>query len=362
MSQRVLMTVDAIGGVWTFALELARGLTADGGEVLLAVIGPAPDAAQRAEAAAIAGLSLAETGLGLEWQDRAGPLQPQACRELLTLERTFRPDLVHCNGFREAAAGFAAPVVLTAHSCVATWWQACRGEPLPPDWSDYARGVRAGLAAASAVVAPTESYRCALARAWGTALPVRVVRNGLDLAAPPIPARRRPIVLAAGRLWDDAKNVAALAGIAPELPWPVLLAGDPPAAGLAGVRHLGRLSRAELRRLMAEAAIFVAPARYEPFGLAILEAAAAGCALVLGRVPSLVELWGDAARLVPPDDPSALRDTLLDLIGDENALLRLQRAASTRAAALGRAPMMEGYRGVYASVLAEQPRTKVQAA
>jgi glycosyltransferase involved in cell wall biosynthesis len=118
------------------------------------------------------------------------------------------------------------------------------------------------------------------------------------------------------------------------------------------LRHLGRLAPAELHARMAEAAIFAAPARYEPFGLGILEAATQGCALVLGEVPSLVELWKDAARFVPPGEPEALRAALEGLIADAGARERLADAARERAAAYTRARMTEGYLGLYADLLA----------
>ena len=60
----------------------------------------------------------------------------------------------------------------------------------------------------------------------------------------------------------------------------------------------------------ARAAVFAAPARYEPFGLGILEAALSGCALVLGDIASLRELWDGAAEFVDPDDPQALAAAL----------------------------------------------------
>jgi glycogen synthase len=349
--RRVLMTADAVGGVWAHALELARGLAEAGAEVMLVVIGPEPSADQRDEAIAIPGLVLLVPKLALEWQDRAGPLGEEARRRLLGLEEAFRPVLVHCNGFREAAAGFRAPAVVAAHSCVRTWWQACRREELPADWADYERGVRAGLAAAAAVVAPTSAFLADFRSAWGLLPLACVIPNGIDLDLPAA-QRRRPVILAAGRLWDEAKNAAALVRVAPELPWPVLMAGDAPPGGLEGaVRCLGRLGRPELHRLMAEAAIFAAPARYEPFGLAALEAARAGCALVLGNLPSLVEVWGDAARFVPPDDAQALRRTLLDLVEDQDALLGLQQAARQRARVFFRRRMVEGYLALYRTVL-----------
>lgn len=360
--RRLLMTADAVGGVWTYALELARGLTGRGVELCLVVIGPPPDASQRAEARAVAELSLVVADLALEWQDGAGPLEADARHRLQELEREFAPELVHCNGFREAAAGFAAPVLVVAHSCVATWSRACRGQELPPAWGAYADGVRTGLEAADLVVAPTEAFLEDFQAAWGALPRTAVVRNGLDLE-PVAGVTRQPAILAAGRLWDEAKNVGALVRVAPALPWPIWIAGEAPPGGLGvGVQHLGRLPRDELRLQMGAAAIFVAPARYEPFGLAILEAAAAGCALVLGRIPSLIELWGGAARFVAPDDPASLQEALSELTRDPDALARLQRAAALRARTLGRRRMVEGYLAVYGSILAAAPSSKVRAA
>lgn len=360
--RRLLMTADAVGGVWTYALELARGLTGHGVELCLVVIGPVPDASQRAEARAIAGLSLVVADLALEWQDGAGPLGADARHRLQELEREFVPELIHCNGFREAASGFAAPVLVVAHSCVATWSRACRGQELPSAWAAYADGIRAGLATADLVVAPTEAFLENFRAAWRPVPRTAVVRNGLDLE-PAAGVSRQPVILAAGRLWDEAKNVGALVQVAPALSWPVSIAGEAPSGGLGdGVQHLGRLPRDELRQRMSEAAIFVAPARYEPFGLAILEAAAEGCALVLGRIPSLIELWEGAARFVAPDDPASLQAALSELTRDPDALARLQRAAAERARTLTRRRMVEGYLAAYSSILAAAPFSKVRAA
>jgi glycosyltransferase involved in cell wall biosynthesis len=319
---RVLMTTDAVGGVWTHALELTRGLSGLGAEVMLVVIGPAPSRAQRLEA-----------------------------KRLRRLERAFAPDIVHCNGFREAAAGFAAPVVLAAHSCVRTWWRACRGETLPADWDAYSLGVRQGLAAAACVVVPTAAFHADFAAAWGPDERAVVIHNGLDLAVTPR-TRRRPAILGAGRLWDEAKNVAALCRVAPELPWPVLMAGEaPPDAPEWPAIWLGKLARPALVEVMADTAIFAAPARYEPFGLAILEAARAGCALVLSRLPSLLELWGDAARFVAPGDVQGLRRELQELINDPEALQRLQESARKQAGRYTRSRMLDGYAAVYRQLL-----------
>ena len=64
---QVLMTADAVGGVWTYALDLAAGLAERGVDLTLAVLGPTPSEDQRAAAASIPGLRLVETGLPLDW-------------------------------------------------------------------------------------------------------------------------------------------------------------------------------------------------------------------------------------------------------------------------------------------------------
>jgi len=349
--RRVLMTTDAVGGVWTYSLELARGLSEAGAEVMLAVVGPPPSDRQREEAIGVPRLVLVVPGLGLEWQDRTGPLALVPRQRLIGLARAFEPDIVHCNGFREAAAGFRVPVILVAHSCVRTWWWACNADELPVSWSAYSDGVRAGLSAASMVVTPSAAFLAEFCAAWGRVLRSRVIHNGLDLE--PAPARARDVhVLAAGRLWDEAKGIGTLAAIAPQLPWAVRLAGESLADDSSRtVEWLGRLDRDRLIDAMCAASIFAAPACYEPFGLAILEAAACGCALVLGRIPSLVELWGDAARFVPPGDREALRRALAELIADPMALERAQAAARRRAEAFSRRRMVDEYLGLYAELL-----------
>ncbi|MDQ2670137.1 MAG: glycosyltransferase family 4 protein, partial [Gemmatimonadota bacterium] len=64
---RVLLTTDTVGGVWTHALELARGLGARGVSVDLATMGAPLSDAQRAAAASLAGVTVHESAYRLEW-------------------------------------------------------------------------------------------------------------------------------------------------------------------------------------------------------------------------------------------------------------------------------------------------------
>ena len=68
-----------------------------------------------------------------------------------------------------------------------------------------------------------------------------------------------------------------------------------------------------MSKWLRRASIYAFPAKYEPFGLSVLEAALARCALVLGDTQSLREIWRDAAIYVPPDSAERLRDVLKTL-------------------------------------------------
>ena len=138
-------------------------------------------------------------------------------------------------------------------------------------------------------------------------------------------------------MWDSAKNIVTLARVSDGLDWPIFVAGptsDPVAMG--ELTLMGDLAHSALLARMQHAAIFVSPALYEPFGLSVLEAASAGCALVLSDIPTFRELWGDAAVFVAPDDAAAARNAINRLIADR--VLRASLAARARRRALTYAP------------------------
>lgn len=347
----VMMTVDAVGGVWDFALELAGGFARRGVRTVLAGMGPPPSPAKRAGAKAIPGLILAWRACRLEWMEEARPDVERAGAWLLSLERRHGPDLVHVNGYAHALLPWRAPCLVTAHSCVFTWWRAVKGENPPSSHAAYGRDVARALAERPAVF-PTAALRAAMEAAHGPAPRGRVIPNGRSPALfPPLP--KEPFVLGVGRLWDEAKNLAALDRAAAELPWPVRLAGDQARPGDGAgywpgrAEPLGFLSPARLADWLGRAAVFALPARYEPFGLAALEAALAGCALTLGDIPTLRELWDGAALFVPPDDDQALARTLARLASDPRHAARLGRLARQRALSFPASRMTDRYLDLY---------------
>jgi glycogen(starch) synthase len=353
---KVLMTTDALGGVFTYCVQLASSLAPLGVEVLLASMGRPLSPEQRAQVRA-AGAQVVESDFRLEWMDEPWADVERAGEWLLELERQARPHLVHVNGYAHAALRWRSPALAVAHSSVCSWWRAVRGESAPARYTRYRDAVARGLSAARATVAPTAAMLSCLTEEYGRIARAHVIHNGIELP-PRVSAVKEPFVLAAGRVWDPAKNIAQLELAAGELEWPVFVAGDGvgpdgrEAPALAGLRALGFLPRAELGRWMQRAAIFALPARYEPFGLSILEAAAAGCALVLGDIPSLRELWGDAAVFVDPSDRVALSIALTGLIADGPGRARLGELARQRAERYGAAAMGGRYLDLYRSLLA----------
>lgn len=176
----VLMTTDAVGGVWVHAVTLARGLCQHGDHVTLVIMGPRPRVDQLAELRKVPGLDIEITDLTLEWMDLEGADRARTAEMLAAIERRVRPDVVHLNSYREAAGEWCAPVLVGAHSCVASWWRACRpGVPLAPQWLPYVEQVQEGLAAADAWAAPTAAFRDELQHLYAPPSRGLAIWNGL---------------------------------------------------------------------------------------------------------------------------------------------------------------------------------------
>ena len=352
---RVLMTTDTLGGVWTYSIQLAAELTRLGLVVGLATVGRRPDAEQAAEALAIPGLRLFMSDFRCEWMEDCWQDVARTGAWLLELEERFRPDIVHLSSYCNAAEPFAAPVLVVAHSCVLSWWREVLGDPVPARLDRYRRSVARGLRGANRVVAPTRTMLRWLRENYAVLPPASVIPNG-RCPRRFRPARKKNVVFACGRLWDEAKNLSALEWAAPRIGWPVEAAGSlrHPDGGTRvarSVRCLGVVGPHEVAARMARAAICAHPARYEPFGLVPLEAALSGCSLVLGDTETLREVWGDAALYVDPDDPSSLVGALDRLIGSKALQRRLARRARARALRLTARRMGEAYLRLYREML-----------
>ncbi|NKC30537.1 glycosyltransferase family 4 protein [Roseomonas sp. BU-1] len=328
------MTVDAVGGVWRYAMDLCRALNDARVRVLLVGLGPPPGTAQGAEAASLPGTRLQWLDAPLDWMAPDAAALVGVPDELAALAARAGVDLLHLN-LPSQAAGLRTerPVLIVSHSCLPSWWAAMRGTALPAEWAWQWRLNAAGLARAEAVVAPSASHAAALRATYAPEGRIRVVPNAA--AVTPGAGPRELLVLAAARWWDEAKGGALLDEAAARSPWPVQAAGALRGDnGAAFTFHhataLGPLPAEDLRNRMRRAAVFASPSRYEPFGLAALEAAQAGAALVLAEIPTYREIWDGAAEFAA--DAGCLAAALHRLASDPALLHRRAAQARERAA------------------------------
>lgn len=348
------MTVDAVGGVWTYALALADSLRPHGVTVELATMGPRPSARQLADSERCGIAEVHESDFLLEWMDDSPEDVAAAGEWLLKLVVRTEYDVIHLNGYAHGVLEWPAPVLMAAHSCVLSWWRAVHGAAAPAEWDSYRRAVRAGLDSASVVVSPTRALLRMMSAEHGPIARTRVIPNGINVRRA-VPVEKDQLVLACGRFRDEGKNLAVLQQVAPRLSWPLFVAGEARAdASAPGM--LGRVEHEDVLTWQQRAAIVVHPARYEPFGFVPLEAAAARCALVLADIPSLRELWDGAALFVNPDDADGIVAAIEQLIAEPARSEALGARAARRARAFTANAMGGAYANTYRELLGRDER------
>lgn len=357
---KVLMTVDAVGGVWTYALDLCAALREYDVSFVLVTMGPRPSDAQRAVAQSLLNVELVESDYRLEWMEDPWSDVGAAGDFLQELASVEAVDLIHLNGYSHASLAWRRPVVCVAHSCVATWWQAVHGTPAPAQWDVYRSHVTRGLNSADAVVGPTFAFIDQLRECYEFDRPVRVIHNARAHSAQSSAAIDKvesdAIVLACGRPWDASKNMRLLDDASVGASWPAYVVGsvlgpDGQSFAPTSLRCLGTLSSDEVEAWLQRARIVVHPALYEPFGLAVLEAALAGCALVLADIPTLRELWNGAAEFFDPHDSRQLRAVTDGLIAQPTRCTSLGAAARERATRYRIEATAAGYMDLYRELL-----------
>ena len=283
----------------------------------------------------------------------SGGLNPAG--DLLTFHRLYMllrrlgPALLHIHGFKAALPGLAAarwagvPVLITIHNSPAHRVASC----LP------AAAKVLGLHKAHCI-AVSEALARELAALGIPRQQISLIHNGIDPdpygeAAPGRAARRRAggeIVVGTAARFAPQKGLPyflqAAAALAPLFPgMRFLVIGDGPARpalerqalqlGLAGrLSFCGYCS--DMPRRLAGMDIFVLPSLTEGFPLVLLEAAAAGCAVVASAVGGIPEVitGGVQGLLVPPADGVALARAVAALARDPARARRLARACRKR--------------------------------
>jgi glycogen synthase len=342
----VLVTADTMSGSWTYTRELVTGLVTRGARVTLVSFGEIPLPDQTVWMDLLHGLEYRPTAFRLEWMDDA----PQDLREssqfLVDLVREVQPDLLHLHQFCHGDLPVDVPRVVMAHGDLISWAHAVQGcSPRPTRWLKWYRDmIVRGIAAADAVVAPSAWMLDTIRATYTRPRREVVIYPGRNPIFFNPYVSKDDSVLSVGRLVDAGKQVFLLTqhthpfsicivGAEQTVPQPripiradVKVATDQNCVAIRGPQ-----TEAQLRALYSRAAVYAATARYEPLGIAPLEAAFSRCAIVANDIPSFREVWGDAALYFRTNDASSLAETLRQLDSDRPLRHVYAERAYTRA-------------------------------
>lgn len=365
----LILTVGfGVGGVEQLILTTAPRLQKEGFEVTVACL----------KGWDILGDELDARGVRAVALGASGRLDLRAAGRLLTLLRSSRIEIIHSHLFlanqvaRLLGRLAGVPVIVTSQHDLDLWMGMRHRliERITAPWSD-------------AVVACSEAVRRYALDQYGVRRGlVRTLHNGIEIGEmrPLDPERRRLLrrelgagpgdllLGCVGRLVEPKKGLtvllAATARIAREIPGArLVIVGDGPARALLercaaqeGVR--GRTLFTGLRRdvdlIMSALDLFVMPSNWEGFGIALLEAMAAGIPIVATRVGGIPEvvLDGETGRLVPPGDPEVLAAACADLLRDREQAARLAAAGRFRVEAeFGAGAVVERMAALYRDLL-----------
>ena len=359
----VLITSDTVGGVWTYTQELVTGLSHAGHRVTLVSFGKLPLPHQTAWMQTLHGLDYRPTEYRLEWMEVAERDLEESRRYLELLVEEVQPDLLHLSQYCYGDIASDVPRIVVAHSDVVSWWVVVHGkEPDDTPWMRrYRNHVTRGLTAADLVIAPSQWMLNAVQRHYVSPPQAMVIHNGRTPALFKAHEKKKDFVLGVGRVWDQAKQVSLL--LAAETDAAIRVVGwqqepgreskESLLKGRPNVQLLGPKSQEELRSLFAEASIYAATSGYEPFGLAPLEAALSGCALVMNDNPVFHELWDEAGVFFQKDDPGDLGRVIEELKANPERRMECADRAYRRACErFTAARMVQEYEEAYEEVCA----------
>jgi glycogen(starch) synthase len=342
----VLVTSDSLSGSWTYTRELVTGLVTRGVRVTLVSFGEIPLPEQTSWMDHLHGLDYRPTAFRLEWMQESEEDLPESSAFLAALVREVRPDVLHLNQFCYGNLPVDVPRVVMAHGDLITWRQAVHAQgsrgDRSLDW--YRQTVLDGLAGADAVVAPSAWMLDRISACYGRPRRAEVIYPGRNPIFFNPYVNKDDCVLAVGRLVDAGKQVYLLT----QQPYsvPVCIVGAEHTVPMpripiradvkvdmdqTSVAIRGPQTEAQLRALYSRASIYAATARYEPLGMAALEAAFSRCAIVANDIPSFREIWGDAALYFRTNDAASLAENIRRLNEDRPMRRAYAELAYTRA-------------------------------
>ena len=368
--------LDVVGGVQAHVLALADALHHAGDEVL--VLGPAAGAdAPRRTPGGVRVRTVGRT-MSVPANGSRAPiaLGPAVAAQMRSLLRRAAPDVVHVHEPLVPIVGPSA-VLATGAARVLTFHATAERGTLPRLYRAVRGPSRAIVARADALTAVSPVAAAFHAHALGIEpAGVTIVPNGVDVArfasvgrAPRSGPQQRLVFL--GRLEhrkgadvavrafrllaaERADVTLRVIGDGPLAPTLRRLVAEAPADVGARIELAGRAAPEALPSLLADADVAVLPARGgESFGIVLLEAMAAGLAIVATDIPGYRAVARDGleALLVAPDDPTALAGALTAVLESADLADRLVAAGRVRAAEHDWSTIARHMRTVYADAL-----------
>lgn len=354
-----------IGGLGRHVYQLATALAAEGHEVVVLArrptgtdpsTHPTTDEVHEGVRVIAAAQDPHEFEFGRDMMAWTMAMGHAMIRAGLTLQaKGWQPDIVHAHDWLVAhpaialAEFFDVPMVSTVHATEAgrhSGWvsgQISRQVHAVESWF---------VRESDSLIACSASMADEISELFGPDLAeIVVIRNGIDSSRWPFARRQThsgpPELLYIGRLEYEKgvhEAIAALPRIRRTHPGTTLtIAGDGTQQDwlvevarkhkvLKSVHFAGRVDHDELLRLMRRADVAVLPSHYEPFGIAALEAAAAGIPLVTSNVGGLGEavIDGETGVSFPPRDVTALAAAVRRVLDDPVAAQRRAIAARER--------------------------------
>jgi glycosyltransferase involved in cell wall biosynthesis len=342
----VLVTTDSLPGAWSYTRELVTGLVTRGVRVTLVSFGEIPLPDQTSWMDHLHGLDFRPTAFHLEWMQEAEQDLEESSAFLAALVRELCPDILHLNQFCYGNLPVDVPRVVMAHGDLITRTHAVHNRAPRPEGSLtwYRNTVLNGLAGADAVVAPSAWMLDRISACYLRPRRSEVIYPGRNPIFFNPYVSKDDCVLAVGRLVDVSKQVFLLT----QHPYsvPVCIVGAEHTVPIpripiradvkvdtdqTTVAIRGPQTEAQLRALYSRASIYAATARYEPLGIAALEAAFSRCAIVANDIPSFREIWGDAALYFRTNDSASLAENIRMLNADRPMRRAYAELAYTRA-------------------------------
>ena len=332
----VLVTADSLSGSWSYARELVTGLVTRGVHVTLVSFGEIPLPNQTAWMDHLHGLDYRPTAFRLEWMQEAEEDLSESSEFLASLIGELRPDVLHLNQFCYGNLPADVPRIVMAHGDLITWSRAVHERPQRAaqsvDW--YRRTVLDGLNGADVVVAPSKWMLEQISDCYCAPVRGEVIYPGRNPIFFNPYVSKDDCVLAVGRLVDASKQVFLLTQ--QQHPLPVCIVGAEQTVPMpripiradvkvateqTTVAIRGPQTDAQLRALYSRSAIYAATSRYDPLGMAALEAAFSRCAIIANDIPSYREIWGDAALYFRRNDAGSLADNIR-LLNEDRTMRR----------------------------------------